>query len=132
MSRALSITAALITMYFVAPSVFASDPVSTTTSPQRPNVLWILAEDLSPFMGCYDDPINTGHTPTIDKLASTLAPQRATNWARMVGKVIEEATLDQSQKTLGSNAQTNRSLGLVKFKSWEAKRTRGTYAREKN
>ena len=35
----------------------------------KPNILWILSEDLSPLMGCYDDPINAGHTPTIDKLA---------------------------------------------------------------
>ena len=47
---------------------FAAD--GTTEQTQRPNILWILAEDLSPFMGCYDDPINTGHTPAIDKLAS--------------------------------------------------------------
>ena len=36
----------------------------------RPNILWIFSEDLSPFMGCYGDPINTGYTPTIDKLAA--------------------------------------------------------------
>ena len=47
---------------------FASD--DATEQPQRPNILWVLAEDLSPFMGCYGDPINTGHTPTTDKLAS--------------------------------------------------------------
>lgn len=35
----------------------------------RPNILWIFAEDLSPFMGCYGDPINAESTPTIDKLA---------------------------------------------------------------
>ncbi|MFG0290194.1 MAG: sulfatase [Rhodopirellula sp. JB044] len=36
---------------------------------RRPNILWIFSEDLSPFMGCYDDPINRGHTPSIDSLA---------------------------------------------------------------
>jgi len=36
----------------------------------KPNILWIFAEDLSPFMGCYSDPINTGHTPVIDQLAA--------------------------------------------------------------
>ncbi|MDF1658639.1 MAG: sulfatase [Verrucomicrobiales bacterium] len=36
----------------------------------RPNILWIFSEDLSPYMGCYDDPINTGHTPSIDQLAA--------------------------------------------------------------
>lgn len=37
---------------------------------QRPNILWIVAEDLNPNMGCYGDEINKGHTPTIDKMAS--------------------------------------------------------------
>ncbi|WP_282135264.1 sulfatase family protein [Seonamhaeicola maritimus] len=37
---------------------------------KKPNILWIIAEDLSPFMGCYGDSINKGHTPIIDKLAS--------------------------------------------------------------
>ena len=36
---------------------------------ERPNILWIFSEDLSPYMGCYDDPINRGYTPAIDKLA---------------------------------------------------------------
>jgi len=36
---------------------------------KKPNILWIIAEDLSPFMGCYGDTINKGHTPIIDKLA---------------------------------------------------------------
>lgn len=36
---------------------------------KKPNILWIIAEDLSPFMGCYGDSINAGHTPVIDKLA---------------------------------------------------------------
>lgn len=37
---------------------------------KKPNILWIIAEDLSPYMGCYGDSINKGHTPVIDKLAS--------------------------------------------------------------
>ncbi len=36
----------------------------------KPNILWIFSEDLSPFMGCYGDPINAGHTPALDKLAA--------------------------------------------------------------
>lgn len=35
----------------------------------RPNILWIFAEDLSPYLGCYGDPVNAGHTPVIDQLA---------------------------------------------------------------
>ena len=40
------------------------------TETKRPNILWIIAEDLSPFMGCYGDDVNREHTPHIDKLAN--------------------------------------------------------------
>ncbi len=43
---------------------------SSDSNIPKPNILWILSEDLSPFMGCYGDSINIGHTPAIDKLAS--------------------------------------------------------------
>ncbi|MDO6760968.1 sulfatase [Tamlana sp. 2_MG-2023] len=43
---------------------------NTTPQTKKPNILWIVAEDLSPFMGCYGDSINKGHTPVIDKFAS--------------------------------------------------------------
>ncbi len=33
-----------------------------------PNILWITAEDISPWLGCYGDPNAT--TPNLDKLAS--------------------------------------------------------------
>jgi len=36
---------------------------------EKPNILWVYIEDLSPYMGCYGDPINTGHTPAIDAFA---------------------------------------------------------------
>ncbi len=35
---------------------------------KRPNILWITAEDLSPFLGCYGD--SYSDTPNLDKLAS--------------------------------------------------------------
>ncbi len=35
----------------------------------RPNILWIFVEDLSPYLGCYGDPVNKDHTPAIDRLA---------------------------------------------------------------
>ena len=35
----------------------------------KPNILWIFAEDTSPWMGCYGHEINKGHTPHIDSLA---------------------------------------------------------------
>lgn len=36
-------------------------------SVQRPNILWLMGEDLSCDMGCYGAPT---HTPNLDKLAS--------------------------------------------------------------
>jgi len=33
---------------------------------QRPNILWITCEDISPHLGCYDDPY--AYTPTLDEL----------------------------------------------------------------
>jgi uncharacterized sulfatase len=33
----------------------------------RPNIVWIVAEDMSPDLGCYGDP--QAHTPNMDKLA---------------------------------------------------------------
>ncbi len=36
--------------------------------PDRPNILWISCEDISPRIGCYGDPV--AQTPNIDKLAS--------------------------------------------------------------
>ncbi|UXX79370.1 sulfatase [Reichenbachiella carrageenanivorans] len=59
----------MITILVVAcsPAALTTSEVSTST---RPNILWIFSEDLSPFMGCYGDTINEGHTPVIDQLAS--------------------------------------------------------------
>ncbi len=35
----------------------------------KPNILWIFCEDLSPWMESYDFPVNAGKTPTLDKLS---------------------------------------------------------------
>jgi len=45
-------------------------PCISGATEKRPNILWIVAEDLSPWMGCYGDEVNKNHTPTIDKLAA--------------------------------------------------------------
>jgi arylsulfatase A-like enzyme len=36
---------------------------------QRYNILWIVAEDTSPWLGCYGDEVNAGKTPHLDRLA---------------------------------------------------------------
>ncbi len=38
-------------------------------SPIKPNILWITCEDISPYLGCYGDPLAI--TPNIDRLAGT-------------------------------------------------------------
>lgn len=43
--------------------------VSEANAAEKPNILWLFAEDTSPWMGCYGDPINEGATPNIDGLA---------------------------------------------------------------
>ncbi|MDA8967900.1 sulfatase-like hydrolase/transferase [bacterium] len=54
-----------------ASSVSGQDIQSPVTQPKsRPNILWLFAEDTSPWMGCYGDPINQGATPNIDSMAS--------------------------------------------------------------
>ena len=45
-------------------------PSRAETSSGQPNVLWIFAEDTSPWMGCYGDVVNAEATPNIDSLAS--------------------------------------------------------------
>ncbi|MEX0321323.1 MAG: sulfatase [Puniceicoccaceae bacterium] len=34
------------------------------------NILWIVAEDTSPWLGCYGDTVNEGMTPNLDRLAN--------------------------------------------------------------
>lgn len=43
---------------------------SLATAERAPNILWIVAEDLSPIFGSYGDEINAKHTPAIDRLAA--------------------------------------------------------------
>ena len=56
------------TCCFVLTMGTAAFPESTDVA-ERPNILWLFAEDTSPWMGCYGDPINAGATPNIDSLA---------------------------------------------------------------
>ena len=42
---------------------------SASADSHKPNILWIFAEDTSPWMGCYGHEVNQGHTPHIDSLA---------------------------------------------------------------
>lgn len=44
-----------------------SKPTVSKTNPARPNILWIVADDLGPDLACYGDPLV--HTPNLDRLA---------------------------------------------------------------
>jgi len=55
--------------FFLAVSLCATAHSGEQVSRKAPNVLWIVAEDTSPWMGCYGDPVNAGATPNIDALA---------------------------------------------------------------
>ncbi len=46
---------------------FVADPLAADTHLQRPNILWITLEDISPDLGCYGDSFSV--TPNIEALA---------------------------------------------------------------
>ncbi len=56
-------------MKIVATLVLVFAGGSLASGADRPNVLWLFAEDTSPWMGCYGHAINAGATPNIDSLA---------------------------------------------------------------
>jgi len=42
-------------------------PTTEASYPPRPNILWITCEDISPYLGCYGDPLAV--TPNLDRFA---------------------------------------------------------------
>lgn len=48
-------------------TLFASHSQNLSAAGQRPNILWIIAEDMGPELGCYGTP--EVKTPTLDRLA---------------------------------------------------------------
>jgi N-sulfoglucosamine sulfohydrolase len=51
----------------VAMLVCGTGPVAAAQTADRPNILWIVCEDMSPMLGCYGD--EQASTPNIDALA---------------------------------------------------------------
>ena len=45
--------------------------VSAHPATARPNILWLVQEDTSPWMACYGHDLNKGWTPNIDQLATS-------------------------------------------------------------
>ncbi|WP_160149280.1 sulfatase family protein [Roseiconus lacunae] len=66
--RLLSLLCASL-LLFAFPSPASAQKNRNKKAAKRPNILWLFAEDTSPWMGCYGDPINRDQTPHIDSLA---------------------------------------------------------------
>jgi len=47
-----------------------ADTRDAEAKPDKPNILWLYQEDLSPWLGCYGHDIQKGQTPTIDQMAA--------------------------------------------------------------
>ena len=47
---------------------FCRSPEKNSIIVDKPNILWITCEDISPHLGCYGDPY--ANTPNLDQLAS--------------------------------------------------------------
>jgi len=67
----------------------------------KPNILWIFSEDLSPYMGCYGNETNKSATPTLDKMAAdgvlfkrafATAPVCSTSRSAIITGVIQTTT----------------------------------------
>ncbi len=56
-----------ITLLALVAAVVISLPCSSSLAGDRPNILWLSCEDISPHLGCYGDPQAT--TPVLDQLA---------------------------------------------------------------
>ncbi|MFC1766310.1 sulfatase [Planctomycetota bacterium] len=93
-----NLTAKLSALAFIVLSVF---PCISGAMEKRPNILWIVAEDLSPWMGCYGDEVNKNHTPRIDKLAAdgvlfkrayTAAPVCSASRSALIAGVMQTTT----------------------------------------
>lgn len=59
-------TIVLLISLFLFPGCSNQKKAKTT---ERPNIVWIVCEDMNPILGCYGD--NVAKTPNIDKLAET-------------------------------------------------------------
>lgn len=54
-------------IFFLAVLAGCTSPGGETVTGSRPNIIWLVAEDISPALGCYGDDFAT--TPNIDRLA---------------------------------------------------------------
>ena len=81
-------------------------PVVVSAEPSKPNIVWILAEDIGPDLSCYGTP--AVHTPVLDKLAAegvryewafTTAPVCSTSRSAMMTGMYQNAIGAQQHRT---------------------------------
>lgn len=90
--------------------------LTNAVAAQKPNILWIMAEDTSPWMGCYGDKINAAATPNIDTLAeSGVRFARAFVPAPVCSPCRSALIAGQSQIRFGAHEHRS-SRGPVKIK----------------
>ena len=86
----------LLFVAFIATTTYAAD------GPKRPNVIWIVAEDFSPNLGCYGDP--DAITPNLDAFAKQSARfTRAFTHAPVCAPSRSGLITGQYPTTLGSH-----------------------------
>ena len=61
-------TVLLVHCVLAAAAAAAAAATATATATERPNIVWISLEDITPMMGCYDD--KYARTPMFDQLAA--------------------------------------------------------------
>jgi len=57
----------LLTIYGISLPLFSGNEVLRADNDQRPNILCIVCEDISPYLGCYGDPV--ARTPNLDNFS---------------------------------------------------------------
>ena len=60
----------LACLFLLATSVTADAQDANSPKSKQPNILWLIQEDLSPWLGCYGHEVQAGETPTIDAMAA--------------------------------------------------------------
>ncbi|MFT5304104.1 MAG: N-sulfoglucosamine sulfohydrolase, partial [Mariniblastus sp.] len=61
----------LFAVFFVPSTELKAQKNQNSKKAERPNILWLFQEDLSPWLGCYGYEIQKGQTPTIDAMAAS-------------------------------------------------------------
>jgi hypothetical protein len=67
-TAAFGLTAGLLPGFALAPAAGAAMSGNASAAAGRPNIVWILVEDMNDWMGCYGD--KTVPTPNIDSIAA--------------------------------------------------------------